>query len=74
MRYGAVHQFYECEGHPTVPRKHVETVVFDGDGEGQEQREVLLKLGAWVGSQRSRAASPAPERIEQLPAIGMRWA
>jgi hypothetical protein len=39
--------------------------------DGQEQREV--RLGAWVGNQRSRAASLTPERVEQLSAIGMRW-
>ncbi|MFD0055869.1 helicase associated domain-containing protein [Streptomyces sp. NPDC127168] len=33
-----------------------------------------MKLGAWIGSQRSRAAALAPERVEQLSAIGMRWA
>ncbi|WP_406156241.1 MULTISPECIES: helicase associated domain-containing protein [unclassified Streptomyces] len=32
-----------------------------------------LRLGAWVGNQRSRAASLTPERIEQLSIIGMRW-
>ncbi|MFF1916771.1 helicase associated domain-containing protein [Streptomyces sp. NPDC058239] len=33
-----------------------------------------LRLGAWIGNQRSRAATPTPERIEQLSTIGMRWA
>ncbi|MDN3247523.1 helicase associated domain-containing protein [Streptomyces mutabilis] len=33
----------------------------------------MLKLGAWIGNQRSRAATLSPERIEQLSAIGMRW-
>ncbi|WP_443044707.1 helicase associated domain-containing protein [Streptomyces sp. DHE17-7] len=33
-----------------------------------------LKLGAWIGNQRSRAATLSPERVEQLSAIGMRWA
>ncbi|MFJ6565649.1 helicase associated domain-containing protein [Streptomyces sp. NPDC091412] len=33
-----------------------------------------LKPGTWVGNQRSRAAALTPERIEQLSAIGMRWA
>jgi hypothetical protein len=33
-----------------------------------------LKLGAWISNQRSRAAMLSPERIEQLSAIGMRWA
>ncbi|MFB7136101.1 helicase associated domain-containing protein [Streptomyces sp. NPDC056237] len=43
----------------------------DGD-EDQEQRDVPLKLGAWVSNQRSRATTLTPERIEQLSQIGMR--
>ncbi|MEJ8653853.1 Helicase associated domain protein [Streptomyces sp. MS1.AVA.3] len=64
----AARQFFEREGHLQVPRKHVERIV----GEDQEERE--LRLGAWIGNQRSRAASLTPERVEQLSAIGMRWA
>ncbi|MGA4980324.1 Helicase associated domain protein [Streptomyces cinereoruber] len=71
MNYQAAKQFYERERHLQVPRKHVERIVGGG---GQEQREMSLKLGAWVSNQRSRAASLAPERAEQLSAIGMRWA
>ncbi|MEU8746517.1 Helicase associated domain protein [Streptomyces parvulus] len=66
--YEAAKQFYDREGHLQVPRKHVERIVV---GEDQEERE--LKLGAWIGNQRSRAATLAPERVEQLSAIGMRW-
>ncbi|WP_443070406.1 helicase associated domain-containing protein [Streptomyces sp. QHH-9511] len=40
-------------------------------GEDQEERE--HKLGAWLGNQRSRAATLSPERMELLSAIGMRW-
>ncbi|MFF3359236.1 helicase associated domain-containing protein [Streptomyces sp. NPDC002917] len=73
----AAQQFYEREGHLQVPRKHVETITTsgrsDGDGENQEQRDVQLKLGAWIGNQRSRAATLTPERIEQLTTIAMRW-
>ncbi|WP_313666661.1 helicase associated domain-containing protein [Streptomyces luteogriseus] len=43
----------------------------NGNDEDQEQRQ--LRLGAWVGNQRSRAATLSPDRIEQLSAIGMRW-
>ncbi|MGW0886340.1 helicase associated domain-containing protein [Streptomyces sp. NPDC002671] len=68
MNYGAAKQFYEREGHVQVPRKHVERIV----GEGQEEQE--LKLGTWIGNQRSRAATLAPERVELLSTIGMRWA
>ncbi|MFJ3630492.1 Helicase associated domain protein [Streptomyces albidoflavus] len=69
LNYEAARQFYEREGHLRVPRKHVETIVV---GEDQEERE--LRLGAWIGNQRSRAATLSPERVEQLSAIGMRWA
>ncbi|MFD4627538.1 Helicase associated domain protein [Streptomyces sp. NPDC058475] len=72
LNYEAARQFYEREGHLKVPRKHVETIsVGQGDGEDQEQRD--LRLGAWIGNQRSRAASLTPERVQQLSAIGMRW-
>ncbi|WP_406472568.1 Helicase associated domain protein [Streptomyces platensis] len=65
----AARQFYEREGHLRVPRKHIERIVV---GEDQEERE--LRLGAWTSNQRSRAATLSPQRIEQLSAIGMRWA
>ncbi|MYY80807.1 DEAD/DEAH box helicase family protein [Streptomyces sp. SID335] len=77
MNYEAAKQFYEREGHLRVPRKHVERIVVGGDGKGgsgEDQEERELKLGAWIGNQRSRAATLAPERVEQLSAIGMRWA
>ncbi|MEU2166044.1 Helicase associated domain protein [Streptomyces sp. NPDC019208] len=67
LNYAAAKQFYEREGHLQVPRKWVERIV----GEDQEERE--HKLGAWIGNQRSRAATLTPERMEQLSAIGMRW-
>ncbi|CAL9676486.1 hypothetical protein SUDANB175_07813 (plasmid) [Streptomyces sp. enrichment culture] len=67
MNYEAARQFYKREGHLQVPRKWVERIV----GEGQEVRE--HKLGAWIGNQRSRAATLSPERVELLSAIGMRW-
>ncbi|MFE0645816.1 Helicase associated domain protein [Streptomyces sp. NPDC058877] len=67
LNYQAAKQFYEREGHLRVPRKHVERIA----GEDQEERE--LRLGAWIGNQRSRAATLAPERMELLSAIGMRW-
>ncbi|MFE1453396.1 DEAD/DEAH box helicase [Streptomyces olivaceoviridis] len=69
LNYEAAKQFYEREGHLRVPRKHVERIVV---GEDQEERE--LRLGAWISNQRSRAATLSPERVEQLSAIGMRWA
>ncbi|MER6307652.1 Helicase associated domain protein [Streptomyces sp. NPDC001657] len=66
MNYQAAKQFFEREGHLQVPRKHIERIVVG------EERE--LRLGAWVSNQRSRGATLAPERIEQLSKIGMRWA
>ncbi|MGW3209016.1 helicase associated domain-containing protein [Streptomyces sp. NPDC001135] len=68
MNYTAAKQYYEREGHLRVPRKHIERIT----GDDQEERE--LKLGAWIGNQRSRAATLAPERIEQLSNIGRCWA
>ncbi|MFH8574202.1 helicase associated domain-containing protein [Streptomyces sp. NPDC017993] len=76
MHLTAAQQYYEREGHLHVPRKHIETITLGaahGEDGGQEQREIQLKLGAWVGNQRSRASSLTPERVEQLSAIGMRW-
>ncbi|POX44011.1 helicase [Streptomyces sp. Ru72] len=67
MNYAAAKQFYEREGHLRVPRKHIETIA----GEDHEERQI--RLGSWIGNQRSRAATLTPERIEQLSAIGMRW-
>lgn len=49
--------------------EHVERIVA---GEDQEEREV--RLGAWIGNQRSRSATLSPERVELLSKIGMRWA
>lgn len=78
LHLAAAAQFFEREGHLKVPRKHTETITIGGgDGRGgedqkqQEQRD--LRLGAWIGNQRSRAATLTPERIEQLSQIGMRW-
>ncbi|MFE4776040.1 Helicase associated domain protein [Streptomyces sp. NPDC056713] len=72
MHYEAARQFYEREGHLRVPRKHVERIVVgDEDSEDREERE--LRLGAWVGNQRSRAATLSSERVEQLSKVGMRW-
>ncbi|MFI9248391.1 Helicase associated domain protein [Streptomyces sp. NPDC053086] len=68
MNYEAATQYYRREGHLRVPRKHVETIVV---GVGQEERQI--RLGAWIGNQRSRAATLSRERVEQLSNIGMRW-
>jgi hypothetical protein len=76
MNFATAKQFYEREGHLRVPRQHVERIVIGGAGDGdsgEEQEEREVRLGAWVGNQRSRAATLSPERVEQLSAIGMRW-
>ncbi|MFJ3235904.1 helicase associated domain-containing protein [Streptomyces sp. NPDC086787] len=63
--------------HPANPRQrrltsyasiNIETIA----DEDQEERQI--RLGAWIGNQRSRAATLSPERIEQLSKVGMRWA
>ncbi|MFI0915586.1 DEAD/DEAH box helicase [Streptomyces abikoensis] len=64
----AATQYYQREGHLNVPRKHVETVL------SEDGWELQFRLGAWVSNQRSRAATLPSDRIEQLSAIGMRWA
>ncbi|MFJ4244681.1 Helicase associated domain protein [Streptomyces iakyrus] len=81
LNYAAAKQYYQREGHLRVPRKHIEQIIVgSGDGEAggheddEDQQVRQIKLGAWVGNQRSRAASLSPERIEQLSVIGMRWA
>ncbi|WP_437114061.1 helicase associated domain-containing protein [Streptomyces collinus] len=66
-RTRSARRFYEREGHLRVPRKHLERIV------GEDQQERQHKLGAWIGNQRSRAATLTPERMEQPSAIGMRW-
>ncbi|MFD9540821.1 helicase associated domain-containing protein [Streptomyces sp. NPDC060022] len=73
LHLAAARQFFEREGHLQVPRKHIETIIV-GDGGGEHQAQRDLRLGTWVGNQRSRAATLTPERVEQLAAIGMRWA
>ncbi|MEU0374984.1 helicase associated domain-containing protein [Streptomyces sp. NPDC006283] len=42
-------------------------------GECEPRRRRHLRLGAWVGNQRSRAATLTPERLEQLSQVGMWW-
>lgn len=58
----AARQYAQREGHLNVPRSHIETL----DGEQQA-------LGVFIANSRARRASLAPERIEELTAIGMRW-
>ncbi|MFJ4585182.1 DEAD/DEAH box helicase [Streptomyces echinatus] len=68
LNLAAAKQYYEREGHLRVPRSHVETIV------GEDGEDRAIRLGGFIGNQRSRAATLSPERIEQLSKIGMRWA
>ncbi|WP_405691427.1 hypothetical protein [Streptomyces sp. NBC_00057] len=66
-------------------RKHVERIVVGGDGgdggdgggggggSGKNQEVRELKLGVWIGNQRSRIATLSSKRVEQLSTTGMRW-
>ncbi|MFE6384537.1 DEAD/DEAH box helicase [Streptomyces roseolus] len=58
----AARQYREREGHLEVPHRHVEKVG------GDEQA-----LGVFLANSRSRRERLAPERIEELSALGMRW-
>ncbi|MFE9453704.1 Helicase associated domain protein [Streptomyces sp. NPDC006739] len=66
LNLAAAAQFHRREGHLRVPRGHVEILT-----EGAQRRPV--RLGVWIGNQRSRAAALAPERVRQLSDLGMRW-
>ncbi|AWZ16126.1 DEAD/DEAH box helicase [Streptomyces sp. ICC1] len=74
LHYDAATQFFAREGHLTVPRKHIETITIGGDSQDQAQRDVELRLGAWIANQRTRASTLTPQRTEQLSKVGMRWA
>ena len=56
----AARQYRAREGHLTVPRQHVETMVDDG---GQEH---TIKLGVWLSNQRSRRTTLSAERVAAL--------
>ncbi|MBO8191583.1 Helicase associated domain protein [Streptomyces oryzae] len=72
LNYAAARQFYQREGHLRVPRKHVERIVVGG-GDGEDQEEHQLRLGAWINNQRNRATTLSPERTQKLSAIAMHW-
>ncbi|MEV5936692.1 Helicase associated domain protein [Streptomyces sp. NPDC052079] len=58
----AARQYRTREGHLNVPRSHIETV------DGAE-----LALGVFIANSRSRKAGLAPERLEELSTLGIRW-
>ncbi|MFI6357693.1 helicase associated domain-containing protein [Streptomyces sp. NPDC050743] len=55
-------QCRQREGHLEVPRQHMET------GVGHEHA-----LGVFIAHHRSRKAKMAPQRVEELSTLGMRW-
>jgi hypothetical protein len=67
LTLAAAAAYREREGHLTVPRTHVETVEHDGEAHD-------VKLGVALANARQRRATLAPERLEALTGLGMRWA
>ncbi|MFJ3899880.1 Helicase associated domain protein [Streptomyces sp. NPDC090083] len=63
----ALRQYKTREGHLTVPRKHVETVVIDG-------QEHPLKLGVFLSNTKSRRDRLTTHRLRQLALLGLDWA
>lgn len=59
----AARQYHQREGHLNVPRQHVESV-------GGEDRA----LGVFIANCRARQQRLAPERVQELSAVGMKWA
>ena len=59
----AARQYHQREGHLDVPRKHIETV-------GAADHA----LGVFIANSRVRKDKLASQRIQELTAIGMRWA
>ncbi|MEU6541508.1 Helicase associated domain protein [Streptomyces sp. NPDC047000] len=67
----AARQFRDREGHLRVPRAHVETVTVGEEGARQTRQ---IRLGSWIGNQRSRAGTLSRERTARLDELGMIWA
>ncbi|WP_241691265.1 helicase associated domain-containing protein [Streptomyces sp. GZWMJZ-114] len=64
----ALAQWVEREGaERPVPRKHVETVVFDGE-------DADIRLGVWTSNVRSRFGTLSQDERNQLTTLGMPWA
>lgn len=63
----ALRQYKTREGHLTVPRKHVETVVVDG-------QEHLVKLGVFLSNAKSRRDKLTAGKLRQLALLGFDWA
>jgi len=58
VSFAALEKFKQREGHCRVPAKHKE------DG---------LKLGVWVGNQRTKRDTLSPEQVQRLDQLGFSW-
>ncbi|MFF7250306.1 hypothetical protein ACFZBU_41295 [Embleya sp. NPDC008237] len=64
--FAAASAYPRREGHLTVSRKHVETIEHDC-------RTHRIKLGVALADARQRRAAYAPELLDALTALDMRW-
>ncbi|WP_406083359.1 helicase associated domain-containing protein, partial [Streptomyces virginiae] len=63
----ALTQYVARTGSVTVPRGHVETVVFDGE-------DHAVKLGIWLSNTKSRRDKLDQTQLEALAELGIHWA
>ncbi|MBK3580446.1 Helicase associated domain protein [Streptomyces sp. MBT65] len=63
----ALRQYKNREGHLTIPRTHVETVVIGGE-------EHIVKLGIFLSNTKSRRDKLTTDKLQELAALGLRWA
>nr|WP_169786248.1 DEAD/DEAH box helicase [Streptomyces yerevanensis] len=63
----ALRQYKNREGHLTVPRAHVETIVVDG-------QEHTVKLGVFLTNTKTRRAKLTADKLQALAALGLGWA
>ncbi|MFI0716438.1 helicase associated domain-containing protein [Streptomyces inhibens] len=63
----ALAQYIAREGHVTVPRAHVKTVVADG-------QEHAVKLGVFLSNTKTRRGKLTADKLQQLAELGLEWA
>jgi hypothetical protein len=63
----ALARYRAREGHVTVPRAHIETIVIDG-------QEHALKLGVFLSNSKSRRAKLSADKLQALADLGGKWA
>ncbi|WP_432003653.1 Helicase associated domain protein [Streptomyces sioyaensis] len=63
----ALAQYKGREGHVTVPRAHVETVVVD-------DQEHAVKLGVFLSNTKSRRGKLSADKLQRLAVLGLEWA